>query len=110
MTIVLMIENPINEIEQSTIPISTEAFFTKAWQPLAKTLKLEWVPIFQTGIFISFSDKNNVLTELNLLLNNLNLISLLDSEIAYFSERLNLLIKSINSIFDLRENIVLYIG
>lgn len=110
MTVVLMIENPISEIEQSTIPISTEAFFTKAWQPLAKTLNLEWVSVFQTGIFITFSDKNNVLAELNLLLNNLNLIPLSNSDIAYFSERLNFLIKAINSFFDLRESIVLYIG
>ena len=110
MTIALIIHNPINELEERSIPISTESFFTDAWQPLAKVLNLQWIPLFQTGVFITNEDQDKILDELILLINNLNLIQLTQMETDYFKTRLDLLIKEISEIFALRDRITIYIG
>lgn len=110
MTVNLIIHNPINELENRLIPIATEIFFTAAWQPLAKILNLQWIPLFQTGVFITTEDEDEILSELILLTNNLSLIQLTQKETDYFKTRSDLLIKEISEIFALRDGITIYIG
>ncbi|MFD0589941.1 hypothetical protein ACFQZE_18330 [Paenibacillus sp. GCM10027627] len=46
------------------VPVATETFFATYWQPAAGELKLQWVPLFSTGVDIEAVDLPDVLREL----------------------------------------------
>lgn len=46
------------------VPVATETFFASYWQPAAEQLKLQWIPLFSTGVDIELVDLPDVLEEL----------------------------------------------
>lgn len=57
MSVSAFVLNPVNEIEKSlSILIATKEFFSRVWVKGCEELKLEWIPIFSTGIDILRQD------------------------------------------------------
>ncbi|MBK5073795.1 hypothetical protein I2492_13380 [Budviciaceae bacterium CWB-B4] len=66
MSIGIMIDEPKNEEEKSFfIPVATEKTFNEYWLIAAQELKLQWVPIFSTGVVVDQDDLLVVINELN---------------------------------------------
>lgn len=45
------------------IPIATESVFIGMWNPIIRQLKLEWMPLFQTGVPVEAEDMVPVIKE-----------------------------------------------
>lgn len=66
MSISLLIKDPKQKNDR-IVPIAAEDTFLSSWLPVAKQLRLQWIPIFQTGLPISNADIPFVLQDLRLL-------------------------------------------
>ncbi len=112
MTIALSIDNPISKNEKEIyIPISTENFFIKTWLPIIEKYNLKWVPLFQSGIFITKDDSKYVQKEINLLIEYCKTLSILsEQENNHLLTRLIRLKSEISHIFNIRQNITIYVG
>jgi hypothetical protein len=64
MSVGLLIISKTNPEQREFTPVAVQAIFTSKWLPGCSALKLEWVPLFETGIPIDASNASAVLDEL----------------------------------------------
>ena len=65
MSISAFILDPVDEIEKSlSISIATEEFFSRVWNLGCQELKLDWIPIFSTGVDVIKEDLASIKIEL----------------------------------------------
>ena len=64
MSVGLLITSKTDPEQRELIPVAAQAIFTSKWLPGCAALKLEWVPLFETGIPIDASNAEAVLDEL----------------------------------------------
>ena len=111
MSVSVIVTNPKNNKEKLiNIPIAAEAFFQNYWLPLINQLELKWLKCFQSGLEISYDDKDNVIKELKRLKLYLLYQGLMNDNNTFMTERLDNLINKIEEIFDQRKDVTLYIG
>ncbi|MGO4106436.1 hypothetical protein [Paenibacillus sp. YAF4_2] len=68
MSISAIIIDPEDEFERSfMLPVATEDFFTKYWEPAAEELGLQWTVLFQGGTDVEQEDVPTILAEIALL-------------------------------------------
>lgn len=67
MSVGLLITSKSNPSHRELIPVAAQQIFTSRWLPGCSALKLEWVPLFETGIVVDSSNANAILEELHLL-------------------------------------------
>jgi len=67
MSIALMTKSKTNPEVRELVPVAPQKTFTSRWLPACVILKLEWVPLFETGITVDPSNMDAVLGELGLL-------------------------------------------
>lgn len=110
LTIAAMIMEPKHK-ESFYVPVSTEAFFKRCWEPGIKDLKLDLISLFpDPGVDVDKNHLPKLLSELQLLKEwaeterHLNKI---DSE--HLINRINILYEKMNEAFR-DENVVIYIG
>lgn len=110
LTIAAMIMEPKDK-ESFYVPVSTEAFFKRCWEPGIKILKLDLISLFpDPGVEV---DKNH----LSKLLNELHLLKewaeterqLNEIDSGYLINRINILHEKMHEAFH-DENVVIYIG
>ncbi len=63
MSVALLITKE-KEGRDELVPIATESGYINLWMPVIRQLKLEWMPLFQTGISLEAEDLPRVLKEL----------------------------------------------
>lgn len=51
------------------VPVASEAFFCKCWIPASIELKLQYIPLFQSGVDIQKDDLPRLFQELSQLMN-----------------------------------------
>lgn len=64
MSVSLLITKNGSSDQDRIIPIATESMFSDLWIPAALQLKLRYVPLFQSGLFIEREDISEVIAEL----------------------------------------------
>ncbi|WP_419875349.1 hypothetical protein [Candidatus Pristimantibacillus sp. PTI5] len=65
MSISAIIIDPEDEFERSfMLPIATEAFYKKYWEPAVEELGLQWAALFQGGTDVEKEDAPEVLEEI----------------------------------------------
>lgn len=62
MSVSLLVKHVSSTVQ--SVPVASQAFFRQYWRPLGKTLGLEWIPLFESGIPLDKSDVGLVLAEL----------------------------------------------
>ncbi|MGB0639817.1 MAG: hypothetical protein ACPGTU_10820 [Myxococcota bacterium] len=62
MSVALLIER--NGEENLSTPVATEAVFRRHWLPVCVELKLQWIPLFESGLPVSEQDRPWILDEL----------------------------------------------
>lgn len=67
MSVALLLTSKSNPDHREFAPVATQAVFTSKWLPACSALKLEWVPLFETGIVVDPANIDAVLRELQLL-------------------------------------------
>ena len=68
MSLSAIIIDPEDEFERTfMLPVATEAFYTKYWEPAAKELGLQWTVLFQGGTDVEREDIPAILEEISLL-------------------------------------------
>lgn len=67
MSIGLLLEHEVPTKKSDFVPIATEESFHKYWQPGCAALRLQWVPLFPTGLPLKQADISLVIEELGLL-------------------------------------------
>ena len=111
MSVSVIIINPENDKEkQVNVPIATELFFRNQWLPLIKQMDLKWLNCFQSGIEISYEDKDDVIKELEELKKKLLSETKMGDDYLFMIRRIDNLIIEIKGIFDRRKDTILYIG
>ncbi|MFC5650334.1 hypothetical protein ACFPYJ_14585 [Paenibacillus solisilvae] len=66
MSISAIIIDPENEFERYfMLPIATEAFYKKYWEPAVEELGLQWIALFQDGTDVEREDAPAVLEEIS---------------------------------------------
>ncbi|WP_028610830.1 hypothetical protein [Paenibacillus harenae] len=65
MSISAIIIDPEDEFERSfMLPIATESFYKKYWEPAIEELGLQWTALFQGGTDVEREDVPSVLEEI----------------------------------------------
>src|SRR5215471_18234767 len=67
MSVVLLLTSKSNRDYRELTPVATQQDFVSKWLPGCSALKLEWVPLFETGIVVDSADIEVMLAELQLL-------------------------------------------
>jgi hypothetical protein len=112
MSVSLLIEYPDANNSSRMIPISTEDFFKTYWLPLAKSLELPWVQMFETGVIITLEDLPVVLNELKLMKEFVlhePYPNITQGVLDHIVGRINLLVSELNSTKN-SDNLSIYIG
>ncbi|WP_148041815.1 hypothetical protein [Hanamia caeni] len=94
------------------IPIATEDFFKTYWLPLAKSLELSWVQMFETGVIIISESLPIVLNELKLMTEFVSgkpSPNIPKWALDHMIDRMNLLVSELNSTKN-SNNLSIYIG
>ena len=111
MSVSATIINPEDDKERLlNIPIASEAFFQDYWLPLIKKMDLNWLNCFQSGIEVSYEDKDDIIEELGKLRLYLSHQIVTNDNNTFMIKRLDNLINEIIRIFDGRKDTILYIG
>ena len=111
MSVSVIIINPENDKEKCVnIPVASEFFFQDQWLPLIKQMDFKWLNCFQSGIVISYEDKDGVIKELEKLKIYLLNKRIRDEDSLFMIKRIDNLIIEIKEIFDRRKDTALYIG
>jgi hypothetical protein len=108
MSIALSVRSSDLPLETTKIvPIATSDAFKNYWIPISRSLKLVWIPLFETGVPINSEDVNDILSELYLIKTHLAEQSCEASEA--IATRLNRLIEELESVAGKRD-LDVYIG
>lgn len=67
MSIGLLTTSKKNPDERELTPVAAQRIFVSKWLPGCSALKLEWIPLFETGLVIDSSNASAVVDELRLL-------------------------------------------
>ncbi|MBD2868896.1 hypothetical protein [Paenibacillus arenilitoris] len=109
MSISAFILDPEDDFERSfMLPIATEAFYKKYWEPAAEELGLQWTALFQGGTDVERDDVPSVLDELSRL-KEWVLARMSGDEREHMLRRLELLERELPTAYR-RGDAVVYIG
>jgi hypothetical protein len=64
VSIALLLTSKSNPDQRELVPVAAQAIFAAKWLPACSVLKLEWVPLFETGIAVEPANVEAVVQEL----------------------------------------------
>lgn len=115
MSVVCLIANPQNEFEQSfCFPIATENTYTNYWQKFAQANQLYWLEFMQYGIDIEHDKLDEIIAEIqqfyDFILTTDDIFYTENGHLAYFKERIPFILKKLEEVKAMRNDIVISIG
>ena len=64
MSVGLLVTSKTDPDRRELVPVAAQKVFTSKWLPGCTDLKLEWVPLFETGIPVDASNASAIVEEL----------------------------------------------
>lgn len=92
------------------VPIATQDIFKGAWAKGAAAINAHWIPLFETGIEVNPSNKNEILKELSELTDWLHKAQLDDAVKLHVAKRIADLIAALENILTKGSEETVFIG